>query len=87
MSKHTALDLGIRRSQVSVVERPDGWVLMWDRGEPGRPTDEFHETGAAALAAIRERDRTMADAGFSMFTVITWEPTTTIGRQVVQALQ
>lgn len=74
-----------RCTKVKIIEQigpQAGWNLFWNEGDM-----EFHETAADAFAAVKERDGILARAGMSMITVVEWTAFTTIGRQVVNALQ
>lgn len=67
--------------RVIVTETERGWAVTRDGG----PVYQF-DTGAEALAAVKEHDALAAEQGTSTVSVITWEPTTRAGRLVVYAL-
>ena len=67
---------------VEIHEQPSGWRLSWSQGQG----TEMHDSAADALAAIRERDQALAEAGISAVTIVTWLPTTSIGRSIVRVV-
>lgn len=73
-----------RTSTVEIEEARDGseWVLRWDPG-----LEERHPAAADALKAVRDRDRVMADAGFSVISTVRWTAHTGVGQLVVRVLQ
>lgn len=68
-------------SSVVITEAGDGWVLVWSDG-----TSEFCGTAGEALQAVRDRGTAQARLGVSTAQIITWEPTSKIGKRVVCAL-
>lgn len=73
--------LDAKVSSVTICEAGDGWVLVWPDG-----TSEFCGTAGEALQAVRDRGTAQAQLGVSTAQVVTWEPTSKIGRRVVCAL-
>ena len=69
----------MERSTVTIRETSDGWEVS--RG------NLFANTAAEALNCVKQQDQELASRGISNITVITWEPTTRLGRRVIKALQ
>lgn len=72
----------LRRRAVRIAECPNHWELTDNYG-----LRENHPTAAEALRAVKACDAILAASGISVITVITWEPTTSMGQRVVRALQ
>ena len=72
----------VKRSIVRINEAAEGWDIDWGTGG-----GEHAETAGEALATVKTMARLLADGGCSTCIVIEWNATTTIGRQVVSALQ
>lgn len=71
----------ITTASVSICEIGDHWEVRW----PLAPTEVFG-TGAEALAAIRGFGESLSRLGVSNALVVTWEPRSRVGRQIVRAL-
>lgn len=71
----------VRASRVTITEQPEGWLLNWGGGDT-----EHHDTATAALNAVRDRDRIMADADVLVVTTIEWNAHTSVGLTVVRAI-
>jgi hypothetical protein len=69
------------RKSITILELPSGWLAK-ERGTT-------YKTAHAALQAIRREHRGIARGipSAAVVGVITWEPTTAVGRSVVLALQ
>lgn len=74
-------DKALRRIKAAVTENQNGWVVAVE-GEEGR---EYPSAGAA-LSALRAIGMATAEAGTSNALVVTWEPCSRIGRQVLAVL-
>jgi len=78
------VSIEIRRTTVTIEEMIDGdhWTII---SSPG--WIENHDSAAAALLAVRQRDAAMeGGGGFIILTTITWVPRTPIGRDAVLVL-
>ena len=71
------------RIPATITEQNDGWLLQWS----GTDKAEHYAAAANALQAVKDMGRMLAKAGHSVVTVLTWEPKTRLGGQVVRALQ
>lgn len=69
------------RKSITIRELPSGWLAK-ERGTT-------YKTAHAALQAIRREHRGIASGipSAAVVGVITWEPTTNVGRSIVAALQ
>lgn len=64
--------------KVEIIETPTGW-----RDSDGNE----HETAPAALAHVRAASAERARVTGRDVTVVSWQPTTRVGRLIVKALQ
>jgi hypothetical protein len=66
-------------SNIRIEERETGWY--------NHATKRLHKTAVHAFKAVSRNDQKFVKAtGNSKATVITWEPTTRVGRMVVRAI-
>ncbi len=68
--------------KIQIQEESEGWSLHIQGTTP-----RHFSTAAKALTAVREYGVTLAGETGSSVLLVEWFPKTTIGRQVVKALQ
>lgn len=71
----TGAKVGIKESA------SNSWKMTWDSGET-----EVHSSAGAALKSVKAKGKMKAENGESSIIVIEWEPTTRIGRLVVNII-
>lgn len=73
--------LDVKPVKATIREIDDGWFLVWEDGKT-----VLCSTAGDALQAVRTFGSLNAQLGVSTAVVVTWEPSTSIGRAVVRAL-
>lgn len=69
-----------------ISETGDRWALRWE-GRPSQPQREIYGTAAEALASVRDLGQTLAGVGVNTVYTVQWSTHTSLGRQIVEALQ
>lgn len=67
-----------RVQSITISETPVGWL--------NQHTGRLHPTAAQAIRSVRRSDKQVANEYGMTVTVISWRPTTRVGRLVARAI-